>query len=284
MSSNVGHVRVAALAAASLLGIVAAAAADDRVERGRYLVEVIGACGNCHTPMGPDGPDMSRHLAGGQAIDMGVFRAVPANLTPDPETGIGAWSDAEIAKAIREGVRPDGSLIGPPMPYPLYHGIADDDLMAIVAYLRTVPPVVNATEPSVYNIPLPPAWTDPIATVPAPDPADQVAYGAYLAGPVGHCVECHTPMGEQGHPDFEHRLGAGGFEFPGPWGVSVSPNITPAGLGEWSDAEIARAIREGVSRDGRPLMPPMAFAYYKDISEADMAAIIAYLRSLPPME
>lgn len=284
MSSSVGHVRVAALAAASLLGIDAAAAADERVERGRYLVEVIGACGNCHTPMGPEGPDTSRHLAGGMVMDMGVFQAVPANITPDPETGMGAWSDAEIARAIREGVRPDGSLIGPPMPYPLYHGIADDDLMAMVAYLRTVPPVVNETQPSVYNIPLPPAWTDPIATVPAPDPADQVAYGAYLAGPVGHCVECHTPMGEHGHPDFEHRLGAGGFEFPGPWGVSVSPNITPTGLGDWSDAEIARAIREGVSRDGRPLMPPMAFAYYKDISEPDMAAIIAYLRSLPPME
>ncbi|MEZ5904068.1 MAG: c-type cytochrome [Geminicoccaceae bacterium] len=181
-------------------------------------------------------------------------------------------------------MRPDGSLIGPPMPYPLYHGIADDDLMAIVAYLRTVPPVVNETEPSVYSFPLPPAWTDPIASVQAPDPADQVAYGAYLAGPIAHCVECHTPMGEHGHPDFEHRLGAGGFEFPGPWGISVSANLTPTGLGDWSDAEIARAIREGVSRDDRPLMPPMAFAYYKNISEPDMAAIIAYLRSLPPME
>ncbi len=275
---------IAAVAVASLLGTAATASADARIDRGRYLVETVAACGNCHTPMGPEGADQSRHLAGGQVIDMGIFRAVPANITPDAATGIGAWSDAEIARAIREGVRPDGSLIGPPMPYPLYHGIADDDLMAIVAYLRTVPPVVNETEPSVYNIPLPVAWTGPIASVPAPDPANAVAYGAYLAGPIGHCVECHTPMGEHGHPDFEHRLGAGGVDFPGPWGVSTSANLTPIGLGDWSDAEIERAIREGVSRAGRQLMPPMAFAYYKDISEPDMAAIIAYLRSLPPME
>ena len=105
------------------------------------------------------------------------------------------------------------------MPYPLYHGIGDDDLAAIVAYLQSVPAVVNETEPSVYRIPLPPVWTDSIASVTAPDPADQVAYGAYLAGPIGHCMECYTPMGEVGPPDFEHRLGAGGFAFDGPWGT-----------------------------------------------------------------
>lgn len=266
------------------VGVSADAVADQSVERGRYLVETIAGCGNCHTPIGPNGPDMSRYLAGGTVFDEGVFRAVSANITPDPETGIGAWSAAEIARAIREGVRPDGSLIGPPMPYPLYHGIADDDLAAIVAYLRTVPAVVNETEPSVYNFPLPPAWTAPIETVAAPEPADQVAYGAYLAGPVGHCLECHTPMAEGGQRDFEHRLGAGGFAFPGPWGESIAANITPAGLGDWSDAEIEHAIRDGVDRDGRFLMPPMGFAYYKGVSDTDMAALIAYLRSLPAVE
>lgn len=272
----------ALLATAAFAAAVTSTAAADLVERGRYIVDTIAGCGNCHTPMGPNGPDTSRYLAGGFVIDMAPFRAVVPNITPEPATGIGAWSDAEIGRAIREGIRPDGSLIGPPMPYPLYHGIADEDLAAIVAYLRAVPAVVNETEPSVYRIPLPPAWTAPIATVPAPDPADTVAYGAYLAGPIGHCVECHTPMGEHGHPDFEHRLGAGGFAFDGPWGTSISANITPVGLGDWTDAEIEHAIRDGISRDGRPLMPPMGFAYYKGISDSDMTALIAYLRSLPP--
>lgn len=275
---------IAAVAAASIVGAAASASADATLDRGRYLVESIAACGNCHTPVGPNGPDESRRLAGGVVFDEGVFRAVSGNITPDPATGIGKWSDAEIARAIREGVRPDGSLIGPPMPYPLYHGIADDDLVAIVAYLRTVPPVVNETEPSVYNIPLPPAWTAPIASVPAPDPADQVAVGAYLAGPIAHCLECHTPMGENGQRDSEHRLGAGGAEFKGPWGISVAANLTPAGLGDWSDAEIEKAIRDGVSRDGRKLMLPMGFAFYRNISKPDMAAIIAYLRTLPSVE
>jgi mono/diheme cytochrome c family protein len=272
------------LAALQVVVLQASASADELVERGRYLVDTVAGCGNCHTPMGPNGPDTSRYLAGGFVIDMAPFRAVVPNITPDPATGIGTWSEADLARAIREGIRPDGSLIGPPMPYPLYHGIGDEDLAAIVAYLRTVPAVVNETEPSVYRIPLPPAWTDPIASVAAPDPADQVAYGAYLAGPIGHCMECHTPMGEHGHPDLEHRLGAGGFPFDGPWGTSYAANITPAGLGDWTDAEIERAIREGIHQDGRPLMPPMGFAYYKGISESDMAALIAYLRSLPPVE
>jgi mono/diheme cytochrome c family protein len=279
---------MAAVLAAAAFGSAAStsttAAADPLVERGRYLVETIGGCGNCHTPMGPTGPDTSRHLAGGLVIDEGVFRAVSSNITPDPETGIGAWSDAEIARAIREGVRPDGSLIRPPMPYPLYHGIADDDLMAIVAYLRSVPAVRHEVEEATYTIPLPTAWTAPIETVAAPDPADQLAWGAYLAGPIGHCTDCHTPMGEGGHRDFAHRLGAGGFDFNGPWGTTVAANITPAGLGDWSDAEIERAIRDGIDKDGNPLLPPMGFAYYKGISDSDMAALIAYLRSLPAVE
>ncbi len=109
---------------------------------------------------------------------------------------------------------------------------------------------------------------------------DKVAYGAYLAGPLGHCIECHSPMGPQG-PDWEHQLGAGGFEFPGPWGVSVSPNITPAGLAEWSDAAIKTVITQGLRPDGSRLLPPMPVTYYAKMTEADLDALVAYLRSLP---
>lgn len=262
-------------------------AAQTPVERGKYLVESIVGCGNCHTPQGPNGPVMSRALSGGPPVVEGkLFTAHPANITPDPETGIGKYSDAQLKVAIREGKRPDGSLIGPPMPFSQYRGLADADLDAIVAYLRTVPPVKNAVPKSVYNIPLPPAWGPPISQpIAAPPRTDKVAYGAYLAGPIGHCVECHTPMGPDGRFQFDTMLGAGGMKFDGPWGISVSKNITSdaeTGLGQWSDAEIERAIRSGVDRHGRKLMPPMGYAYYARISADDMSALIAFLRALPP--
>jgi mono/diheme cytochrome c family protein len=263
------------------------ATAQSPVERGRYLVDSIAGCGNCHTPKGSNGPLPGKELAGNAVIeDNPAFRAVASNITPDKATGIGNWTDAQIAKAIREGLRPDGSLIGPPMPIGLYRGIADDDLAAIVAYLRTVPAVSNVSEKSTYHIPLPPNDGPPVDRVTAPPAADLVRTGAYLAGPVGHCIECHSPLGANGQRDFS-RTGAGGQPFPGPWGISVAANITQSrtrGLGAWTDAQIERAIRQGVSQDGRALSPPMGFGYYARISAADMTALIAYLRALPPID
>lgn len=262
-------------------------AAQSPVERGKYLVESIAACGNCHTPQGPNGPVLSRALSGGPPmVEDKLFIAQPSNLTPDRETGLGRYTDSELKVMIREGKRPDGSLIGPPMPFNFYRSMADADLDAIIAYLRSVPAVRNAVPKSVYNIPLPPAWTPPIVEpIAAPPRSEKVAYGAYLAGPLGHCLECHTPMGPDGRFQFDTMLGAGGMKFDGPWGISVSRNITSdpeTGLGQWSDAEIERAIRMGVDRHGRQLMPPMGYTYYARISTEDMSALVAFLRTLPP--
>lgn len=274
--------------ACALLGLIlgaAAAAAETPVERGRYLVETIAGCGNCHTPREPGGAfQAGKDLAGGFVIDMKPFRAVSANITPDKETGIGAWTDRQIAKAIREGIRPDGSVIGPPMPIELYRGISDTDLKAIIAYLRTVRPVRNAVEKSVYRIPLPPNYGPPVTSVPDVPRTDKVKYGEYLAGPVGHCIECHTPLADGGY-DWS-RTGQGGREFEGPWGISVSRNITPHptdGLGKWTDTEIKRTIRTGISRDGGQLYPPMGFSFYAKVKEEDLDAICAYLRMLKPL-
>lgn len=275
------------LAAAIVACLVSPVAAQTPAERGKYLVESIAGCGNCHTPQGPDGPILSRALSGGPPMVEGkLFTAQPSNLTPDRETGIGRYTDAQLKVMIREGKRPDGTLIGPPMPFNFYRSMADADVEAIIAYLRTVPAVKNAVPKSVYNIPLPPAWTASITQqIVAPLRTDKVAYGAYLAGPLGHCLECHTPMGPDGRFQFDTMLGAGGLKFDGPWGVSVSRNITSdpeTGLGQWSDAEIEKAIRSGVDRHGRKLMPPMGYAYYAKISAEDMNALIAFLHSLPP--
>lgn len=268
-----------------LAGGTTAAWADDTadpVARGRYLVEGPGACGNCHTPDGPGATDDSRHLAGGAIMTERAFTAIPPNITQDADTGIGAWTDAQIARAIREGIRPDGTVIGPPMPFEVYRGIADDDLAAMVAYLRTVEPIRNGTAPSEYPFALT-AYGPPVDGVAAPPSDDPVAYGAYLAGPIGHCVVCHSAPAATGGPNLETGLGAGGMAFLGPWGMSVAPNLTPATLADWTDEEIETAIRHGIGRDGRALLPPMGYAYYARMTDGDMAAIIAFLRSLPPL-
>jgi len=130
--------------------------AETPLERGTYLMQSIVACGNCHTPKDGDGkPIADRELAGGFVIDAPVFHSVSPNITPDKETGIGNWTDDQIVDAIRNGKRPDGTIIGPPMPIAYYRNLSDSDVRAIVAYLRTVKPIKNKTEKSTYKIPLP---------------------------------------------------------------------------------------------------------------------------------
>jgi mono/diheme cytochrome c family protein len=252
------------------------------LERGTYLMQSIAACGNCHTTQGPDGPVPGMEMAGmADFFEIPEFTIHTPNITPDPETGIGNWTDEQIVTAIREGRRPDGSMIGPMMPIGLYRGISDTDVRAMVAYLRQVPPVRHEVPRSVFNIPIPPGYGPPVAHVPDVPRDDPLAYGAYLAGPVGHCIECHTPMSETG-PDFENRLGAGGFVFPGPWGTSVSTNITPTGLANRTDEEIKRMIAKAERPDGSKMLPPMPYAYYANMTHDDLDAILTYLRSLPP--
>src|SRR5215510_4471890 len=272
-----------AMGAASAQSPVApsAASAQSPLARGTYLMNGIVACGNCHTPQTPQGPVPGKELAGGTPFREGFGVAYAPNITPDPETGIGKWTDEQIIAAIREGKRPDGTIIGAPMPIALYRDLSDEDVKAIVAYMRAVPPVANKVAKSEYKVPLPPAYGPPItAAVTAPPKSDKVAYGAYLAGPLGHCIECHSSPGANGAPDFVNNLGAGGMTFHGPWGESVSRNITPTNLASWSDADIRKAITEGVRPDGAQLRPPMAYRFYRNIAAADLDALVAYLRSL----
>nr|WP_245631448.1 c-type cytochrome [Limimaricola hongkongensis] len=240
------------------------------------------ACGNCHSPMGPEGPVPDMHLAGRVVEDLPEYTAIAPNITP--AGAVADWSDAELARAIREGIRPDGSIIGPPMPIPLYRGLSDDDLMSMVIYLRQVPAVENDPGESRYDIPLPPSYGPPVERVSAPEPGPTADYGAYLAGPVAHCIECHSPMGPQG-PMSETHTGAGGFEFHGPWGTVISPNITSGedGIADYSDEELKAMIAKGQRPDGERMSPPMPFAHYAKMTAKDLDAVIAYLRQLPPL-
>ena len=268
-----------------ILGFVlvggAPALAAGTVERGDYLVNSISGCGSCHTPFGAQGLDMSRALSGRLVEESEAYTAIAPNLTPGGP--VAAWSDAELSRAIREGIRPDGSVIGPPMPFEVYKGISDDDLASIVMYLRSVPAVENDPSASTYNIPLPPAWGPPVTTVASVPEGVTVAYGEYLSGPLGHCVVCHTPFGEAG-PMLDKYLGAGGMEFAGPNGPVVAPNITPAGLSNYSDDELKAMITKGVRPNGAPMSPPMPYGFFANIKPDDLDAIILYLRALPSID
>jgi mono/diheme cytochrome c family protein len=266
----------------ALLLLSAPALAETPLERGEYLVRGIAGCGNCHTPLGPEGPVMAMELAGRLVEQNEAFTAVAGNITPGGR--IAGWSDAELKRAIREGIRPDGTLIGPPMPFAMYRGLSDSDLDAMVAFLRSLPAIENDPGTSAYNIPLPPAYGPPVETVADVPRGVTAEYGGYLAGPVAHCMECHTPMGPQG-PLLDTDLGRGGFAFPGPWGVSVASNLTSHadGLAGYSDAELAAMITEGKRPDGSPMFPPMPYGYLAQMTPDDLAAVILYLRGLPPL-
>lgn len=263
-------------------GFLFSAHAETPLERGEYLVRGPAGCGNCHTPMGPQGFVAGQELAGRLVEDGMAFTAYAPNITPAGR--IAGWTDDELARSIREGIRPDGSIIGPPMPFSMYKGLGDEDLAAIVAFLRTVPAVENEVPASTYRIPLPPAYGPPVESVAAPPRGVTAEYGAYLAGPIAHCMECHTPMGPQG-PMLSTALGQGGFEFHGPWGISVASNITPSedGIARWSDDELRQMITKGVRPDGTRMLPPMPYGFLDRATQDDLDAIVLYLRSLPPL-
>ena len=273
--------------AVALLASAGTTFAQAPVERGKYLVNTIMTCQNCHTPKGERGaPVFERDLSSGLTWDEPPFKVTASNITQDKETGIGSWSDADIKKALQKGERPNGVRLAAIMPSDFYEILTPGDLNAIVAYLKTVKPVKQETPTPIYRIALPrhiPQGAEKPFT--DADMADKVKKGFYLAT-IGHCFECHTPMGAKGR-DFEGSYGKGGFEFAGPWGKSVSRNITShkeKGIGAWSDDEIKRAITKGVRKDGSPLKPPMGYAFYANMAEGDLDAIVAYLRTVPAKE
>jgi mono/diheme cytochrome c family protein len=280
------YIAAAYVAVAAMVAGASASSAETPLERGTYLMNSIVACGNCHTPKGPDGRALvDKELSGGDPIDSPVFHAIPANITPDKETGIGNWTDEQIVNAIRNGKRPDGTIIGPPMPIAFYRDMSDSDAKAIVAYLRSIRPISNKSAKSTYKIPLPAAYGPPVTHVADVPRTNHVAYGKYLATGLGHCMDCHTPQ-VQGRPDMT-KMGAGGNPFGSPnGGVILSANLTPGnpnGMAGWTNDQVKTAITTGMRPD-RPLVRLMAFDWYKNISTADLNDLIAFLRTLKPVK
>jgi len=269
---------------AALIGT--ASAQSDLVKRGDYLVNGLLTCGNCHTPKGPTGDIMDKAFSGGLSWDEPPFKVTAPNITPDKETGIGNYTDAQLKTLLRKGIKPNGVPIAMVMPAGFYEIMTERDLDAVIAYLHTLKPIKNKVADPIYKMaqghPIPPGgektYTEAML-------GDKVKKGFYLAT-IAHCMECHTPMGPRGR-EFASKLGAGGFDFPGPWGVSTSRNITSSktkGIGAWTDAEIKRAITTGVSKDGSKLKPPMGFHYYATMTADDLDAVVVYLRTVPAKE
>jgi len=250
------------------------------VERGKYVATVAG-CAVCHTPMTASGqPDTARLFAGGleEALPGGGTWRAP-NITPDPTTGIGRWSDLQIIAAIRMGVRPDGAHLLPIMPYPFYHQMTDSDARAVVAYLRTVRPIANqvARSDATGTTMQPLDLDEPIGNVDSP-----AMHGEYLAN-LMHCAACHTPQtGAAANKPF-----AGGTAFPTRAGITlVAPNLTSdkaTGIGDWSEDDLIRAVRAMTLPDGSKIRGPMAgyASAWSQLTDSDARALAAYIKSVP---
>lgn len=265
---------------------------EQRYQRGRYIVEAVADCQACHTRRAP--PDffepVGPELAGGEEFGKefllpGDF--VTPNLTPDKETGLGNWSTEEIKNAIRDGVRRDGQRLFPLMPSHFYRVMSEHDLDDVVFYLQKLParknPNPGVTELYIARSDIPPL--PPIST-PVPAPADDpVSQGEYLLT-LGNCLTCHSPS-HNGQLIKERYL-AGGVKVTAPWGVLITPNITPAaktGIGEYTEVEFIRLMREGIKRNGQKMfMNYMPWYAYKFMNDADLKAIYVYLMSVAPIE
>jgi mono/diheme cytochrome c family protein len=275
-------------ALAWVLLLPAQAFAQSPMERGAYLVNAVMACDGCHTPRGPTGLNMARRFSGGSQVwDEPAYTVRGSNITQDVETGIGSWSVDDIKKLLTEGIRPNGVPVAHQMPYPFYKVLTPDDLQAVAVYVKSVPAVRNEVPPPVYKTA---SHTELIPgaekSIGAAVPADPVQRGFYLAT-IAHCMECHSrkPDGTQ---DYKTWQGKGGYMFKGPFGQVPARNISShkeKGIGAWTDAEIRVALVQGVDRNGRSFHLPMArHIYFSKMTPQDLDAIIAWVRTIPPIE
>ncbi len=255
---------------------------EETIAKGKALV-VAGDCASCHTA------DPAKPFAGGKRIDTPFGGIYSPNLTPDRDTGIGAWSDAEFTRALRYGQDPDGSLYYPAFPYPYFTRMTKDDTLAIRAYLATLAPVSNEVKPPDLRFPfgyrvLMRAWDylffQPGLFQPNQSKSAEWNRGGYLVTGLGHCGACHTPKNYLG-ADKRERAFSGG-EVDG-WFAPRLDGAARSGLKSWSVEEIAEYLSSG--RNARShadgLMAEVIVNSTSKMSDADVRAIAVYLKSLP---
>ena len=252
-------------------------------KRGEYLVRA-GGCLGCHTVESKDAVPFS----GGRPLKTPFGTFYGPNITPHREAGIGRWTEADFINAMRQGRRPDGANYFPAFPYPSFTKVTDGDLRDLWAYLRTLPPDGRANQP--HDLRFPYGWRflvtfwkwlyfTPGAFTGISGASPTVNRGAYLVQALGHCGECHTPRNFLGGP-VSRRFLAGGRSSD----KRSAPNLTPAGLGTWTEANLRELLVRGVTPDDDTVSDSMAEVVRNTTSQLtpqDLAAMIAYLRSLP---
>jgi mono/diheme cytochrome c family protein len=246
-----------------------------------------GGCASCHAV--PKQDDRTR-LGGGLAIPspFGTFYA--PNISPDPNDGIGRWSEAQFVTAVMEGTSPEGRHYFPAFPYATYHHAKLSDVRDLFAYLKTLPPVAGKSRP--HDVPFPfdirrnvGIWKllfmDRSSVAPDPARSPEWNRGAYLVNALGHCAECHSPRNALGGIVAAQRFAGG----PDPSGKGWVPNITQKGLADWDASDIAYFLESGLMPDGDSAGGEMASVVRNtsQLSEADRKAIAAYIKSLPPV-
>jgi len=276
------------------------------IARGEYIYKYQAQCWGCHgsrteTTEVPAGGFALP--AGGGLFDLtdvgpGFGRWYARNLTPDVETGLGGWSDGEIVQALREGLTKDRITLFPIMPMDWYHGMADDDVLAVVAYLRSLPPVKNKVpdrEPSfvakaLFTFGILKTMEPVTSPITAPPRGISAEYGKYVASNLSGCADCHTPRNLQDGQFYLDSLFAGS-SFPFGGGddsplLSYARNITPdheTGIGSWSEEQFLTALTTGQRPDSTVISPHMPYAYYKAWNMEDLQAVFAYLTTVPAL-
>lgn len=264
---------------------IASASAQGDAKRGQYLAKA-GGCEACHTEEKKD----AVAFAGGRALKTPFGTLYGPNITPHPQAGTGRWTEADFIRAMRLGVRPDGAHYYPGFPYPSYAKIAEADLRDLWAFLRALAPSRQANRAHDLRFPfrwrfLASIWNwlffTPALFAPDSKLAPLVNRGAYLVQALGHCGECHTPRNFLGGPKRDRFLAGG----KGPDGKRV-PNLTPTRLKKWSDEELKEFLLTGLTPDGDSaagMMHEIINNSTSQLTPRDLAAVMAYLRSLPPL-
>jgi mono/diheme cytochrome c family protein len=276
------------LGMAPALALAGDAAASDRAQQGEYLLRA-GGCVTCHTADQDDAP----FLAGGRAIKSPFGTFYGSNITPDPQTGIGGWTEEDLVRALGHGVSPDGRHYYPVFPYTAFTRMRREDIAALWAYLQTVEPVQQPNRPHEldWQVRLRPAlrvwkWLHfrPGEFEPRPEATEAWNRGAYLSQALAHCAECHTPRTRTGGLD-PHRRYAGA-RLPG---GEVAPNITPdrqTGIGRWRPAHLARYLDFGMDPQGDFAGGSMGDVIREGTShltDEDRRALVEYLLALEPI-
>ena len=258
----------------------------DPIARGRYLTEAAD-CKSCHTTEG------GKPFAGGRAFKLPFGTLYSPNITPDRDTGIGAWTDADFLKAVHQGVDREGERLYPAFPYAAYTYLTDADVLAIKGYLATIAPVAYTPPKNTLAFPFNQRWLMAIWSGlfnpndrfrPASDKSPEWNRGAYLAEALAHCGDCHTPRNLLQALDNKQKFAGGDAEGWRAYNITADAN---AGVGTWSDEDLANYLANGHAAGRGTASGPMAEAVnlsFARLTAGDIHAMVDYLRTVPAIE